>query len=369
MYRKILLNKNLSLKERFKRLVAYFFKRRGARIQWNKRFVKVLQLHPDFATPADKSTEKAHKLYWEPFRGRINLRTLRISKSISGIADHKFIPEEIFMTDIEPTINHTPSVEYLTYKSFYNHLFPGNIFPCDYFHNVDGEWLNQDLDHINFNQVRSIAQGLNYPVVLKPNRDSHGGKNIYFPGNCEELIKLCKSRNNFLVQEKIKQHHFFERFNHHGINTIRVNLYRSVSDNRLHPVNIVLRMGVGGSLDNETAGGIVAMVRKDGILNGFAVDKYGKKYFNHPDTGVSFTHQIPDFDGLKYVSLKIAQKIFFARLICLDLCFDSEKKWRMIEINILGATIRFAQYHGALFFDEFTDEVRNYCLMNHWALK
>lgn len=369
MYIKILLSKNLSLKERFKRIVAYYFMRRGARIQWHKRFVKVMQLHPDFAFPADKSIEKAHKLYWKPFQSGINLKTIRVAKNISGIANPKFIPEEIFMSDIEPTINHTSSVEYLTYKSFYNHWVPGKIFPNDYFHNIDGEWLNQNLEHLTFCQVRSLAHNLDYPVVLKPNRDSHGGKNIYFPDNFEELIKLCEGRKNFLVQEKIKQHPFFEQYNHHGINTIRVNIYRSVSDNQLHPVNIVLRMGVGGSLDNETAGGIVTMIKEDGFMNGFALDKYGRKYLNHPDTGIDFSQKIPDFEKLKSTSLRIANKIFYARLICLDLCYDIDQRWRIIEININWATIRFAQYHGALFFGEFTDEVRNYCLMNHWALK
>jgi hypothetical protein len=369
MYKRILSNKNLSLKERFKRLLVYYSARRGVRIPWNKRYKKVFELHPILKTHAEKSIEKAHNLYWKPFQRRINYSTLRVCKNISGISDPKYIPEEIFKTDIEPTLNQTSQVEYLTYKSFYNYWFPGNFFPCDHFHNVDGEWLDHNLKTITFNDVRSIARELDYPVVLKPNRDSYGGKNVFFPKNYEELINLAVIRKNFIVQEKIKQHSFFEQFNHHGINTLRVDIYRSVTDNQLHVVHIALRMGVGGSLDNETAGGIVVKVRKDGFLNGFALDKYGKKYLHHPDTGVDFNKKIPDLEGLKDLSLKIAHKILYARLICLDLCYDSEKRWRMIEVNINVATIRFAQYHGALYFDTFTDEVHDYCLLNHWALK
>ena len=92
MYRKIFLNKSLPIKERFKRFVAYYLKKRGARIQWNKRFLKVLDLYPDFASPADKSTERAHKLYWKPFQCRINIKTMRVSRNISGIDNPKFIP-------------------------------------------------------------------------------------------------------------------------------------------------------------------------------------------------------------------------------------------------------------------------------------
>lgn len=297
------------------------------------------------------------------------MATLRLCSSISGVSDPKYIPEEIFVSDIEPTLNQTNTVEYLTYKSFYNHWFTGNIFPRDYFHNVDGEWLDKDLNPVSFSDIESISGKLTYPVVVKPSRDSYGGQNVYFPGNKNELVEIIKDKKNFLVQERIIQDSFYEQFNKSGINTLRVNIYRSVKDNELHIVNVVLRMGVGGSLDNETAGGIVTMIRKDGTMNGFAVDKYGKKYMEHPDTGASFSQKIPDFENLKKTALKIASKIFYARLICLDLCYDSERKWRMIEVNINGSTIRFAQYHGSLFFGEYTDEVYYYCLNNHWTLK
>jgi len=41
----------------------------------------------------------------------------------------------------------------------------------------------------------------------------------------------------------------------------------------------------------------------------------------------------------------------------------------MIEINLNSTTLMFAQYFGVPFFDQFTDEVRDYCITNHWTLK
>jgi len=369
MLLKVLLNKNLSFKNRLKNFIEYYRFRRGARIQWRNRHKIVFNLHSDLKKPGKRKDERDHKLYWKPFNRNIDTSTFRACTNISGIALYKYIPEEIFRADIEPTLNQTPSVQYLTYKSFYGHWFPDNIFPHDYFHNIDGEWLDHNLNPISFSDVKSIASKLDYPVVVKPNRDSYGGKNIFFPQGSNELLTLIENKRDLLVQEKIKQDTFFNKFNQFGLNTVRVNIYRSVTDNRLHIINAVLRMGVGGSLDNETAGGIVTMIRSDGYLNGFAVDKFGGKYFKHPDTGYTFDQKIPDYDGLVSTSLKVASKVLYARLVCLDLCYDSHGNWRMIEINIFGATIRFAQYHGTLFFGEFTDEVYNYCIQNHWALK
>lgn len=369
MYRKIIYSKQYSLRVRLKRLLAYYIIRRAAGIQWKKRIKEVFKINPTHRKVSEKELELAHKLYWKPFNSRINIATLRICNNISGIHNYKYIPEEIFVSDIEPSLNQTPTVEYLTYKSFYNHWFPGNIFPKDFFHNIDGQWFNDNLKSISFNEVKNISRNIKYPVVLKPNRDSYGGNNVYFPNNHDALMGLLNDRADFIIQEKIKQHKHFEQYNSCGLNTVRVNLYRSIKDDQLHIVNTVLRMGVGGSLDNETAGGIVCLVKRDGFLNGFAVDKYGKKYMSHPDTGLDFTQKIPDYEKLNELSLSVASKIFYARLIALDLCYDDTGNWRMIEINIFHLTIRFAQYHGSLFFDNFTDEVRDYCLSNHWTLK
>jgi hypothetical protein len=368
MYKSIILNRNTSLKERLKNIISYLLKRRSARIQWKRRFRLVKKYNPNLMKPIEKSDEIRHRNYWKSFFPIINLATIRLSSNISGIVNYKYIPEEIFIADVEPTLNNNPYVGYFEYKSFYNHWFPGNIFPCDYFHNINGEWLSEGLDPITFSEVRLIARNLSFPVVLKPNRDTYGGKNVFFPNNYDELIKLAEKHENFLVQEKIIQHEFFKQFNPASTNTVRVNIYRSVTDNKLHTVNMALRMGIGKSLDNETAGGIVSMIRPDGYLNGFALDKYGKKYDIHPETGIKFDKHIPHFEELKNVSKNIAKKIFYTRLVSLDLVFDISSRWRMIEININSCTIRFAQYHGHLFFGEYSDEVYNYCLNNHWAL-
>lgn len=369
IYKEILLNKNQSLKSRIKGLIAYYFRKRGARLVWKRGYKKIFKIIPEYEQPAEKNIEKAHILYWKPFRRKVNLATLRVSNNISGIANPKCIPEEVFMSDIEPTLNRTPSAEYISYKSFYNHWFQGNIFPYDYLHNIDGEWLDHDLNSISFDDVKSTAKELKYPVVLKPNRDSYGGKNVFFPKSSDELIELLGGRRNFLVQERLSQHSFFNQYNHHGINSVRVNIYRSVVDNQLHIVNLALRMGVGGSLDNLTSGGIGVMIRKDGVLDGFALNGDGGKYLKHPDTGVTFDQRIPEFEKLKSISLQVARKILYARIICLDMCYDPEGRWRMIEVNLNGTTLMFAQFHGVPFFDQYTDEVRDYCLKNHWALK
>ncbi len=89
----------------------------------------------------------------------------------------------------------------------------------------------------------------------------------------------------------------------------------------------------------------------------------------HPDSKQPFFGTISDYKDLITLAKNIAHKIFYARLLSLDLCKDAEGNWRAIETNLFGQTIRFAQYAGQPFFGEFTDEVVEYCKTNHWVLK
>lgn len=368
IYKKILTNKSLPLKKRMMVGFSYFWLKRSSRILWKIRYHKIFSINPKNKVPLEKSVEKAHRDYWKDFQQRLDMSTLRVCSNSSGVAIPEYIPAEVFRNDVEPSLNNTPSAAYLQYKSLYNNKFPGNIFPRDYFHNVNGEWLNSELESITFEEVKSIAEKLEYPVVVKPNRDSGGGAGINFPANSFELLKIIEKRSNLVIQEKIVQHEFFNQFNPQGINSIRSNIYRSVKDNKLHVLNTILRMGTGGSLDNISDGGISTLIRPDGYLNGFALDYYRSKVTKHPDTGLSFDLMIPDMEGLRELSKKVAHKLFYTRLVALDICMDKDGKWRVIEVNLFSGSPDLAQSHGVAFFGDFTDEVRDYCLSKHWTI-
>jgi len=70
MYKKIIFNKNLPLKQRLKNLITYWSKRRGARIGWNNRFKKVFGFNPELRKQVDKISEKNHKKYWGGFSNK-----------------------------------------------------------------------------------------------------------------------------------------------------------------------------------------------------------------------------------------------------------------------------------------------------------
>jgi hypothetical protein len=369
MYKKILLNKELSIRNRIKNFILYTSRVKGARKSWNNRHAKLIKKNNKYIDKIDNKIEYKHEKLWRLFRGRVDISTMRICGNISGVYDYRYIPEDIFVTEVEPTLNNDNTVSYLSHKSFYNRWFENGIFPRDIFHNIDGLYLDSNLDSISKYELVNIINKINYPVVIKPNKDTYGGAGINFVKSSKELLSIISNLNNFVVQEMIVQHEFYDQFNSYGLNTFRVYLYRSVKDNKLHVISVSLRMGKDGTLDNETAGGIHTMIKDDGTMNGYAVDKFGTKFLKHPNSGLKFNYTIPDFKGLKSLALHVGSKIFLIRIIGLDLCYDEQGNWKVIEVNTKGHAVRFSQYGGKPFFGDFTDEVIEYCQNNHWVLR
>ena len=305
------------------------------------------------------SEKKEYRDYWKSISPNISFRTVEITKSLTGKFNKKIVPEEFYALYIEPKINNDKSAAFQENKSLYNKFFNDTYFPKDYFHKINDIYYTHDLQVIkDINDFISNQIGnVHFPVVAKPNRDSYGGKDIFFLKNKTEILNTIEEHANLVIQEKIVQSELINVFNKDSINTIRVCLYKDKQGNT-HILNSAIRMGKDGSLDNETAGGIVCNIKSSGMLNEYAVDKYAVKYFSHPNSEFSFKGKVlPLYDDLRQVSIEIANKLIGVRIISLDMALDADNKWRCIELNLFGQTIRFAQYAGEPFFGDFTDEI------------
>jgi hypothetical protein len=344
----------------------YFRQRQLIDRDWRARHRKIFTLYPHYQRPCARGDEEGHRSLWAGFRKNVRLDTLRVCANISGKADPRIVPEEVFAGDIERCLNRWEWAPLLAHKSFGSRFLPSEPFPENLLHNIDGEYFDSDWQPLRRDQVLPFIRGFRYPVVCKPNTDSSGGAGVSFPADAAQLGQVIRDRADFVVQRVIRQHPFFEAFNACGLNTLRVYTYRSVTSGEVHVLNCALRLGKGGSLDNETAGGIVCFVHEDGRLNDYAVDKYGERFASHPDTGISFATagQVPDLVGMQTLARFLAARLPLARLAGWDLCLDADGRWRCIEVNLRGHTIRFAQYAGQPFFGRFTDEVIAYCLQH-----
>lgn len=202
IYKYIIKNGDLSLREKLKNFIGYYRKKRGAEISWRNRHKKVYGLNNSYTKHCNREIESEHQEKWAVFRNKVDMSTIRICKNISGHADADFIPEDIFVSDIEPTLLTDKSVQFLSHKSFYNKWFQKGLFPRDIVHCVDGQYLDPDLTPISLKNVKKLTQDISYPVVMKPNWGTYGGKDIFFIENFDNLIFFVKRKRTLLYRNK-----------------------------------------------------------------------------------------------------------------------------------------------------------------------
>ncbi|OLF36411.1 MULTISPECIES: sugar-transfer associated ATP-grasp domain-containing protein [unclassified Psychrobacter] len=305
----------------------------------------------------DEKTE--YRNYWKAVSPVINFKTVEISKSLSGSFNKRIIPEEFYSLYLERFLNNERNVGFLAHKSVYNKWFGRGIFPKDFFHKLDGSYYTYEFKAIDDIEafIDKEIDDTDFPIVIKPNKDSYGGKDVYFVDSKEDIKEIIKQHPNLVVQEKIEQSELINAFNKDSINTVRVSLYKD-KDNVVHMLNSGIRMGKDGSLDNVSDGGIVCSIKLNGILNKYATDIDETKYLSHPNSGFVFEgKKFPLYQDLVEASKNIARSVIGARIISLDMALDSTDKWRCIEINLFGQTIRIPQNAGESFLGEYTDEI------------
>ena len=320
---------------------------------------KTIYENPSFNNSNLTQSEKHEYLnYWRPVSPYISLKTVEISKSLSGKFNKKIIPEEFFPLYIEPRLN-DDNVTFLENKSLYNKWFTKGIFPKDYLHKIDNCYYDSELKLIEDVErfIEDNIMASNLPIIIKPNKDSYGGANIYTVSNKSQILDILIKHNDLIVQEKIQQSELLNKLNKDSINSVRVCLYKDCNG-VFNVINTSIRMGVDGSLDNVSAGGISCNIDLSGIMHEYAVSKQGTKHYFHPNSGFIFKdYQFPLYSELLNTSKNIASNTLGPRLVSLDMALDSSNNWRCIEINLHGQTIRFAQYAGKPFFGIFTDEI------------
>jgi hypothetical protein len=356
-----------SLASRAKAKLLHLRERQLSKRDWAARHKAIFARHPEYHRACQSEVEEAHLSMWRRLRPDVNVDTLRICAALSGSASVDIVPEEVFVSEIEPCLNHCRDVAFLGNKSFFARWVPG-IFPEVYLHSIEGELLDSKFEPLDAARLGNVLDELPYPVVIKPSLGPGGGRGVAFPRSKAELLAAMALSEDFVVQETVKQHDFLSQFNTHGLNTCRVYSYKSVRTNEVHVLGSALRMGKGGSLDNETAGGIYCPLTEDGRFTVYAVDKWATKFTRHPDTNLEFATvgMMPEYDGLVQLIKGVARQYFRARIVGMDAILDAKSNWRLIEVNLFRHSTRFAQYGGFPFFGQFTEEVIEHCAAHPW---
>jgi len=143
-------------------------------------------------------------------------------------------------------------------------------------------------------------------IICKPISDSLGfGFRLLSHNKIrEEIEKLIKSRQSFIINERIKQHDYSAAIFSGSINTIRLILYRDVDTRKITVFAAHHRFGTRRSqpIDNPLNGGLIVTIDiNDGTLGRpfvFRESGFLESSPEHPDSGTMIEgYKIPDWNA------------------------------------------------------------------------
>lgn len=339
---------------------------------YKHKIQEISRQNPEYFKIIDKKYLE-HVNYWKTLGFKnIDRRWYLFYRNCSGIDDIKYVPENIYYSKIEPNLNN----QYLSlgyadknsYERRYNpDLFPDTILRC-----INGILYDKYYNRIDRNDFHSILDGFGAKYcVIKPAIDSGGGKDVQIVridgGEIFDVYNRKVSlndlvysyRGNFLIQHKIEQNELFAQFHNDSINTMKLYTYYSEYSDETYVLKSVLRMGINNSFtDNQSAGGISCGIFPDGKLNSFAYDKYGYKYFEHPNSKIMFEGKvIPNFSEVIDIAKRIQSLNYHFRVLGIDMYLDGKGNPKILEINTKNNEINFHQLYGGSLFGDLTEEI------------
>lgn len=346
----------------------------------NKKIKRIYQnINPVYLSD---ETVNNYRILWGKFKKKPSIKFLEAMVSISRIESSQYVPENIHYGIIEPRLNN--KLYALTYndKNFFERFLSDykTLFPHTILRGINGKLFDTEFNKLNANDTISVLDNLNEndELIIKPAVETGGGSNVRlivktskgFAVNDSllsrrELIGFFETsyHNNFVLQYKLIECPWFIDFNKDSLNTVRMYCYRSVLNEEIHPLHAYIRFGQPGSLvDSSSQGGRTCGVKLNGMLNDFAIGKYGEKYSDLPVIQKHKGNLVPRFDDMKRLSQSIAKHYYYHRLLGFDFCVDKDNSIRLMEVNTMNIGIINQQMNTGPLFQKFTDEIVEFCL-------
>lgn len=283
--------------------------------------------------------------------------------------DPRYVSHYIYLPVLAHKLNNYHYTKTLEHKSLLGYLVKGSLkFPHCYVRCIDGEYYDNEMLQLSREQVINSCIDKD-AMVVKDSVDSAGGKSVELlclsdlneDGHRNEILRVLSERkNDFVIQEKLKQHESFSRYNPSSINTLRVTtLYLN---GKYSTLSIVLRFGKEGMMmDNWGKGGVMIGVSESGKLGKVGYDIQLNQYteYNGLKLGDQIIQQVPTL----LEELERAHKTQFplCKFIGWDICFNEQNEPVVIELNSSQPGVIGEQLCTGPIFGDRTQEVLDYC--------
>lgn len=321
----------------------------------------------------DKKLFRLHKDDWE-FLTSDELRSINardkyafaIYKNMAGTENLPYyVSDSLFKTVLLPILNplnHAPSGmnrESCFADKNYAELIMGTLrFPKAIFRRMHGYFYDADLRRITEDEALALAQPYK-ELVFKQSVDGAHGHGVKLAARADYAALLRAHGENYVVQERVRQHPVLSYFNESSVNILRVTSL--CWKGQVYVLSGILRIGAPGSFCDHTPHGgthnLDVAVMEDGSLGSTAFDP---DHCHMYDTvyGKPIQGRIPRYEELKEFVIREHAKYPDYALIGWDFTVDEEENIICMEFNTKWPGISASQYaHGPIFAQKSKDGV------------
>lgn len=344
---------------------------------YNKKMETIAKKRPDLFKPVDPEVTRKHLELWKGLGLPCSDKWLRLLTNISGIADYRYCPDDLYYAVVERVLNDCDGItKILDDKNMLGKFVDAENRPKTFVRFMRGEFFDDAYNWMSEADVARILATDNGPIIAKKAVDSLGGHDVaaynFKDGHyvsskgvvlTTEILK--SSGPSYLVQERIRQCEFSAKFNPYSANTCRVISLRRPWDGTTRVVAAGMRFGVtNAAIDNMSSGGICVALGPNGELSKTAVGNWcaGAPLTKHPTSGVAFEGQVhPYFGNMCEVACRYQQKIPNANLLSWDMVADENGTIKILEVNAKSQGVDWPQFAFGSLFGEDTEMVIKWC--------
>lgn len=312
---------------------------------------------------------KIDKLFIENYGKKVPYDWHKYYSSYTGNFDEKYIPELIFIPEIERKFVPEDYGKVFSNKNLLPLLVSGidNVRTANIIVSCEcGILRNSNMEFISCDEAERILYNIG-KVFIKPTIDSNSGNgcavvNIQngIDKNSGLTVKeiLKNQGTNFNVQELLVNCKSIRDLHPESINTFRITTY--IWNNQIYHFPLLIRIAQGkNNLDNAHAGGMFIGVSDSGKLCDCAFTEFQDRYYAHPDTKIKFSgYEISETPQMLEAVEKLHQRIPQVGMISWDVTVDNNGYVVIVEINLQGQAIWVSQMSsGKGAFGDNTEEI------------
>lgn len=274
--------------------------------------------------------------YWKKF-GRTPKRFwFEYYGSRDYMMDPRFIPADLFYTEILPYMNDGLQRMGLINKGYLEYLF------CDVKQaqtvalKIDGSYCDEKRKLISEDDAIAICRERKGELFLKVSADTSSGEGItlFTPSDCseEDIRKILRGGGpSYIIQERIRQHPDLTKLNPTSVVTIRV--FSLLMDNKVYIESAGLRVSVpGASFVTRQDGGFYTEILEDGRMNQKVYSDIGK-WFDNGKGIFDDSFRVPSIDRVYDEVRRIHPRVGHFRCIGWDFTIDESGDPVLFEYN------------------------------------